>query len=191
MRAVYDILKEIALEEVCNAKHVEFGLTHNSLGVEGVFIGDRPAWNLLKNRLVLNSTATADVRDAVKNIEVEVLGMASSGIYINTLTDVASGEINTGVTPGGGVKLTGSKIKVTGDAEGVGIHLTEVNTETVVNIPFTSILDNEPSKIIFIVPADLPAGDYKLSITTQFSNNSTSLNEPRTYIFDYILTCNM
>jgi hypothetical protein len=189
MRAVYDILKEIALEEVCNAKHVEFGLTYNSLVVDGVFIGDHPAWNHLKNHLILNSTATADVRDALKSIEVEVLGMASSGIYINTLTDVASGEINARITPGGGVKLTGSKIKVAGNAEGVGIHLTEINTETVTDIPINSIIDNEPSKIIFIVPADLPAGDYKLSITTQFSAN-VLLKEPRTYIFGYVLECN-
>jgi hypothetical protein len=96
------------------------------------------------------------VRNAVKSIEVEVLGMASSGIYINTLTDVASDEIN---------------------------------TETVTDISINSIIDNEPSKITFIVPADLPAGDYKLSITTQFSAN-VLLKEPRTYIFGYVLECN-
>jgi hypothetical protein len=190
MKASYDILREVALEEVCNGKHVEFGLSYNSLGVEGVFIGDHPAWDREKNRLVFVSTAAADVRQALKSIEVEVLGMASSGLFINTLTDVVSGEVNTRITPGGGVKLTGSKIKVAGDAEGVGIRLTEITTEEVVHIPTTSIPENEPSKIIFIVPPDLPAGDYRLSVTTQFLPNATLLKEPRTYVFDYVLTCN-
>jgi hypothetical protein len=190
MKAVYEILREIALEEVCNAKRVDFGLTYNGLGVEGVFIGDHPVWDREKHSLVLTSIAAADVRQALKTIDVEILGMASSGIFVNSLTDVVSGEINTRITPGGGVKLAGSKIKIAGDAEGTGIHLTEINTETVTDIPATSVLDNEPSKITFIVPANLPAGDYKLSITTQFANHTILLKEPRTYIFDYALECN-
>jgi hypothetical protein len=190
MKAVYGILREIALEEVCNSKHVEFGLTYNSIGVEGVFIGDHPTWDREKNHLAFVSTAAADVRQALKDIEVEILGMASSGIFVNSLTDIVSSEVNARLTPGGGVKLTGSKMKVVGDKAGVGIHLTEINTETVVNIPATSILDNEPSKILFIVPANLPAGDYKLSITTQFANHTILLKEPRTYVFEYVLECN-
>jgi hypothetical protein len=47
---------------------------------------------------------------------------------------------------------------------------------------------NDPSKVSFIVPADLPAGDYRLSVTTQFSTNAPNLKEPRTYIYDYVLT---
>ncbi|MDR1340859.1 MAG: DUF4469 domain-containing protein [Prevotellaceae bacterium] len=191
LEAAYLLLREIAVEELCNAKHVEFGLTHNSLLVDGIFIGDHPTWNKDKNSLRLGAVASVDVRKSIETIEVEVLGMASSGIFINTLTDVVSGETNSVITPGGGVKLTGSKMKVTGDSEDVGIHLTEINSQTVFGIPATSILDNDPSKITFIVPADLPAGDYKLSITTQFSNFATDLKEPRTYIFDYVLACNV
>jgi hypothetical protein len=52
--------------------------------------------------------------------------MAASGTYVNTLTDVASGEVNSRLTPGGGVNLTGVKIKIAGDAPGVGIHLKEM-----------------------------------------------------------------
>jgi hypothetical protein len=189
MRAVYDILREVALEEVCNSKNVEFGLTHNRIGVNGVFIGDHPSWDSTVNSLSLVSIATAEVRETLtNNIEVEILGMAQSGVFINTLTDVASGEINARITPGGGVNLSGVKIKIAGEASGVGLHLTEINTETVRDIPLTSVLVNEPSKITFIVPADLPAGDYRLSLITQFASGSV-LKEPRTYVFDYILVC--
>ncbi|WP_423129874.1 DUF4469 domain-containing protein [Gaoshiqia sp. Z1-71] len=45
---------------------------------------------------------------------------------------------------------------------------------------------DDPSKITFVVPASLPAGDYKLSICTQFAVN-TWLKEPRTYLFYYVL----
>jgi hypothetical protein len=190
MRAVYDLLRGLAVEEVCSLKHVEFGLGHNRLGCEGIFIGDHPTWDSKVNNLYLISTAAADVREIISNdIEVEVLGMAASGTYINLLTDVTSGKINTCITPGGGVNLSGVKIRIVGDAEGVGLHLTEINTGTVTDIPATSVLINDPSKLTFIVPTNLPAGDYKLSLTTQFSHNSM-LKEPRTYVFDYVLACN-
>jgi hypothetical protein len=41
--------------------------------------------------------------------------------------------------------------------------------------------------VSFIVPADLPAGDYKLSLTTQYSSSGVLLKDPRTYTFDYVL----
>jgi hypothetical protein len=189
MKASYEILKEVALEEVCGAKQVEFGLTHNGLGVNGVFVGDHPVWNGSEHSLLLHAAATVEVRNAIKGIAVEVLGMAQSGLFINSLTDVVSGEINARITPGGAVNLTGVKIKIAGDAPGVGLHLTEINTETVTEIPMTSIPVNEPSKITFVVPVDLSAGDYRLSITTQFLPNTTLLKEPRTYIVDYVLAC--
>jgi hypothetical protein len=188
MRAVYKILTAIALDEIRNGKQVEFGLSHYGLTINGVFIGDHAAWNSDEHSLALQATATAEVRNALKEIAVEVQGMAASGMYVNTLTDVTSGEVNARLTPGGGVNLTGVKIKLAGDEPEVGIHLTEINTTAVVDIPTASVLINEPSKITFIVPTDLPAGDYKLSITTQFTTN-TLLKEPRTYVFDYVLAC--
>jgi hypothetical protein len=188
MKASYEILKEVALEEVCGAKQVEFGLSHYGLGVNGVFIGDHPVWDRNAHSLLLHASATAEARQALKNIEVDVLGMAQSGAFINSVTDVVSGEVNARLTPGGSVNLTGVRIKIAGDAPGVGLHLTEINTGTVTDIPATSVPVNDPSKIIFVVPADLPAGDYKLSIVTQFSH-SALLKEPRTCVFDYILSC--
>jgi hypothetical protein len=151
----------VALEEVCNGKQVEFGLSHYGLKVNGVFTGDHPAWKDGEHSLLLSAVATAEARETVKTVAVEVIGMAASSTYINTLTDVVSGETDAVITAGGAVNLTGVKIR---------------------------IAVNEPSKITFIVPANLPAGDYKLSLVTQFTGN-TLLKEPRTYVFEYVLAC--
>jgi hypothetical protein len=188
LKAAYEILKETAIEEVCGGRQVEFGLTHCRLNVNGVFIGDHASWSDGEHKLFLQATPTAEVRNALKNITVEVRGMAQSGAFINMLTDVATGEINTRITPSGGVNVTGVKIKVAGNAPGVGIFLTEINGGDPIMIPATSILINDPSKISFIVPSFLSPGDYRLSIVTQFSGNTT-LKEPRTCVFDSILAC--
>lgn len=45
--------------------------------------------------------------------------------------------------------------------------------------------DEDPSKVTFIVPADLPEGDYQLVLNTQFTGTKTLLKEPRSYAFEY------
>jgi len=188
LKASMEILKEIAIEQIANGASVNFGLGYFNLTVNGVFIGDHAKWDSSQHSLLVNSTPTAGLRDAVKATTVDVRGMAVSGPVINKLTDVGSGEENTRLTPGGGVNLTGSKIKVEGDAPGVGISLINQATEEVIPIPQTSILVNEPSKITLLVPATLAPGDYKLSLCTQYSPSAkTPLKEARTYLFEYVL----
>jgi hypothetical protein len=129
LKASYEILKEIAIEEVCDAKRMEFGLSHYSLAVKGVFIGDHAAWNAAEDSFCLQLTPTAEIRRAVNEITVKVRGMAQSGIYINTVTDVTTGEVHTCITPGGAVNLSGVKIEIIREpATGAGLFLTEVNS---------------------------------------------------------------
>ena len=188
LRASLDILKEVAVEEIANGASVYFGLGYFSLLVNGVFVGDHAKWDPAQHSLHVKATASADLRNTVKGIHVNVLGMAQSGLVINLVTDVASGEENTRLTPGGGVNLAGARIRIVGDSPDNGLRLTEQNSGAVTTIEPTAILVNEPSKVSFIVPADLPAGDYKLSLTTQYSHSSVLLKDPRTYVFDYVLT---
>jgi len=187
MRASMDILKEIAKEEIANGSSVSFGLGYFGMGVNGVFIGDNAKWDAAKHSLSIRVTPTADLRNAAKNATVDVRGMAEIGTVINSVTDVTSGEVNSRLTPGGGVNLTGSKIKIIGDNASIGISLINQATNEASIIPTTSILVNDPSKITFIVPATIAEGDYKLSIATQYTPTGVLLKEPRTFLFDYVL----
>jgi hypothetical protein len=187
LKASLDLLKEIAMEEVANGASVRFGLGYFNLRANGVFVGDNASWDSSQHSLDIHATPTAEFRNAIKTVTVDVRGMAATGTAVNSVTDVASGEENTRLTPGGGVNITGSRIRIDGDGAGVGLSLTNQDTSEVIAIPKTSILVNDPSKITFVVPAALPAGDYKLSVCTQFIGSGALLKEPRTYTFDYVL----
>ncbi|MGV8095655.1 MAG: DUF4469 domain-containing protein [Mangrovibacterium sp.] len=187
LKASLDILKGIAVEELTNGASVRFGLGYFNLKTNGVFVGDNARWDSSQHSLDIHVTPTGEFRNAVKAVSVDVRGMATSGLAINSVTDVASGQENTRLTPGGGVNITGSRIKIDGDGPGVGLSLTNQDTSEVTAIPNTSILVNDPSKVTLILPAGLPAGDYKLSICTQFAGSGTLLKKPRTYVFDYVL----
>lgn len=187
LKASLEILKQIAIEQIANGASVRFGLGYFNLSVNGVFIGDSARWDSNIHALNVNVTPIAELRETVRATAVEVRGLSASGLAINSLIDVSSGEENKRLTPGGGVNLTGSKIRINGDAQGVGISLINQITNESTTIPANSILTNEPSKISFVVPATLPSGDYKLSLTTQYSAAQTSLRDARTFLFDYIL----
>ena len=189
LKAGYEILKEVVLEQILEGKYVEFGLSHYGLGVRGPFKGEHPSWDDNVNSLYLRATTIALAREALKTILKEVRGVAATGIAVNTLTDKTSGKINTWLTPGGGVILKGYRIKIDGKAAGVGLFLTNVGTGEVTQVPMVSILDNDAGLVTFIVPANLIAGEYLLSIVSQFSPSNVELKEPRTYVFDHVLTC--
>ncbi|HEY4786140.1 MAG TPA: DUF4469 domain-containing protein [Bacteroidales bacterium] len=188
LKASMEILKEIGAEQLANGASVRFGLGYFNLVVNGVFIGDMAKWDSTQHSLTVNAVATADVRNRVNLATVDVRGMAASGLAINAVIDINSGKVNSVLTPGGGINITGSRIKIEGDKPTVGLSLINQTTNQVVPIPKTSILTNDRSKISAIVPAGLTAGDYKLSICTQYSNANTSLKEPRTFVFEYLLT---
>jgi hypothetical protein len=190
LKASYMLLRDAAIELMLHGASTEFGLGNNHPVVNGIFIGDHPKWDPEKNEFSLSSTLSPDVRKATKKVKVKVLGMAQSGTYINTLTDVTSGEVNSRITPGGGVNLSGIKIEIAGNLPGTGLKLINQETGEETEIPKTSILTNLPSALTFIVPANLPAGNYKLSLATQFmGRKDVFLKEIRTYVFEYVLAC--
>lgn len=187
LRASYDLLYEAAMEETCEGASVEFGPVNISVKVRGPFYGDNPSWDPSVNSLQPSAIPNAAFRKAVKDIPAQLRGMATVGVFINTVTDVTTGQMNTCLTPGGGVNLTGSKMKIgTGEEEGIRLIRQDNGEETIV--PMTSVLVNKPSCISFIVPASLPPGDYCISITTAYTGSgNVSLKVPRTFVFDQIL----
>jgi hypothetical protein len=175
MKATYSAMKTEALKGIVRGEIVNFGLGHVVLDVEGVFEGDSPIWNPEKHKLVATITTTKELRETLKVTPVNVIGLAPGKAAISTITDVVTGKINEVLTPNGMASIRGTRIKIEGEKEGVGLFLTEQDSQTVTQIPVTTIGMNDPSRIMFIIPADLPAGDYVLSIGTQFGGHSKQL----------------
>ena len=187
MKAAIEQLTQVAIEELCNGATIKFGFAHASLTVNGVFYGDNAQWNPAEHSLSVSLQPTAELREAVAATSVQVRGMASTGLFINQVTDVASGMVNQKLTPGGGVVVSGQKLRIAGSDPAVGLMIVNTQTQAEVVVPPTSWLQNDPSRISFIVPADIPDGVYRLKITTQFASNGLELKESRVAISGYDL----
>jgi hypothetical protein len=181
--AVMNIMKRVAIREIANGGSVQFGLGYFSLDVRGVFIGEHAKWDPNVNSLHVKVTASEELREAVKKAHVEVRGLASSGAFINSVTDAESGEVNTRLTPGGGLTISGVKIKIAGPSSSNRIEIID-DIGIGYDVPAKSVLTNTPTKITFIVPQNLPKGKYRVKLTTQYSTSSTLLKAPRSITFN-------
>jgi hypothetical protein len=187
MRATLRAVDAEAMKAVARSEIVNYGLGHIALDTNAVFIGDAPVWDPEKDRLVARITPSKALREALKSTPVRILGMAPDNSVISFVTDVTTGKVNETLTLGGMVNLRGSRVKIVGNKPGIGLWLTNVDTQEEVEVPSTAIGMNDPKRISFVVPATLAAGNYILSIVTQFVNGSTLLKEPRTLRLGYVL----
>jgi hypothetical protein len=118
------------------------------------------------------------LKELLAKIEVENEGLAGDGAYIDEAADAHSGTLNSALTPGGMLHITGHKIKVGGSDAACGVWF--VNEAGGARTKVTENLGlNRPTEVMAQIPA-LAAGKYRLEIVTQYSNGTIQLKEPRT-----------
>lgn len=126
------------------------------------------------------------LRNELSSVEVEIMGMADNGLSIFRVTDVKTGSVNDLLSPNRNLKITGRKIRVAGDNEGVGVYFVNQVSGERIRVDPADLVINNPSELVIVIPG-LEAGRYKLQVTTRYSKH-VLLKEPRTVVFDKVLT---
>lgn len=155
--------------------------------VTGTWIGSNAKFDATQHKITLDITPSAEMREALTQVGVEVLGTKEDGgAYIGLVTDTATGKTDGSITAGDDIKIEGEKIKVSPEGEdGLGVFL--VGSDGTVTQVTRRLTQNEPKTIIARVPA-LAAGKYTLKIVTRFSSSSQALKETRTLEYNKALT---
>jgi hypothetical protein len=121
--------------------------------------------------------ALRHLKDLLLRVKIENEGMAGDGAYIDEIIDVHSEALNSALTPGNMVHITGSKIKVEGEESVCGVWLVNQADQTRTKIT-EHLAVNRSSELLGLIPP-LAAGMYKLEIVTQFTGSGVLLKEPR------------
>ena len=174
LRHVLDLENRVVMKLLLNGMRVNNGLFEAAPQCKGVVRGT--AWDPAVNSIYVNFKQGKEMREAIRSTTINVIGEKGSTFYLSTSLDAATGATDFSATPGANLTLTGKNIKVADPPVGIALIASD-DTET--KIPAGAIGVNQPSKLVFIVPATLAAGDYTLRLTTQFSGSSASLKEPR------------
>lgn len=178
-------LKEMTYQ-LCDGYSVNTGYFTAGTQIRGVFDSPVETFNSEKHSILFQFNQGEKLRAEISNIEIEILGVADASSAILQVTDVKSGTVNDILTPGRNLKISGSKIKVTGDNTNNGIYFVNIATNDRTPVDISDVVVNNPSEIIVVIP-DLPAGTYKLEVVTQYAGGNL-LKEPRTAEFDKTLT---
>ena len=184
--AVELFLKEMAYR-LCDGFAVNTGYFTAVPVVRGVFLNPNETFDPQRHTLQFQFTQGELMRREIEDVEVKIMGVAETGLYIGQVEDMKSRTVNEVLTPGFNLRVTGTKLRVVGDKPGVGIFFRETVTNTATKVDEADIVINNPSELMIIIPA-LPAGTYQLEITTQYSTGNKLLKEVRSAVFDRPLT---
>ena len=135
-------------------------------------------WDPQVNSLYVNFQQGKVLREALKDVEVVVAGKRQKPFYISGCWDQATGRTDFVATAGRCFTLTGKNLKVMGTHPSVGITLTNEAGECI-RIAEGCMVGNWPSKLMLIIPEDMPEGEYELRVTTQSSSGTHLLKVPR------------
>lgn len=147
-------------------------------GANDVFDKKRHAVNL-------NMTAGTLLRSALSKIKCEKTGTASTDPYISEVKDVVSDTVNTILTRGAVVQITGSRLKFDQKDSSQGIFFVP---ETGAPVRAAVIAENKPARLMAIIPADLAAGTYYIEVRTKHANATKQLKTLKTGRFAKPLT---
>ena len=176
--AVKLFLKEMAYR-LCDGFAVNTGYFTAVPVVRGVFLNPNETFDPQRHTLQFQFTQGELMRREIEDVEVKIMGVAETGLYIGQVEDMKSRTVNEVLTPGFNLRVTGTKLRVVGDKPGVGIFFRETATNTATKVDEGDIVINNPSELMIIIPA-LPAGTYQLEVTTQYSMGKQWLKEQRT-----------
>lgn len=155
---------------------VNTGLFHAVPQFRGTIVNG--AWDPERNSIYVSFTQDKDLREAIAETSVDILGDKASGMYISGVKDAATQATDGTMTPGRNFTISGRLLKVAGEDPKVGITIrNEEAGETL--LPADMLTVNNPSQLVILVPADLAPGEYTLTVTTQYTGSGTPLKTPR------------
>lgn len=183
--SVFNQHDRIIRELLQNGTSVLTGVAQYTPSVGGVWNSSTEKYNPEKHKVSVSISPSAELRKALSVVGLEVLGVKDSTARIGLVTDTATGLTDGSMTPGDDILISGEKIRVAGDAEGVGVFF--IDSKGVETAVTRRLTQNDPKTVIARVPAELAEGTYTLRIVTQYSNSNTLLKSPRVIEYEHAL----
>lgn len=170
--AVLQIYGEVCASLIADGSALNTPLMNTALSISGVFNGANDSFDKKRHTVNLNITAGTALKAAIGKIRCEKTGTASTDPYITEVSDIVSGTVNTTLTKGGVVQLTGSRLKFNQKDLSQGIFFIP---ETGNPVRVSVIAENKPARLMAIIPADLEAGTYYIEVRTKYANATKQL----------------
>lgn len=184
--AVNMFLREMGYQ-LCDGFSINTGWFTAKSQIKGVAKKSTEQYDKKKHTLFFEFHQGALLRKELKNVVVEILGVADTKAVIGEVIDIKTGSVNKLLTPNRNLKVVGYKIKIVGNNVANGIYFVNQTTFERTKVDDSDIAVNTASELIAVIPT-LTTGTYLLEITTQYSGGGKVLHTPHTSAFGNVLT---
>ena len=173
---VVSLYQRVLTRLVLSGYSVNTGMFRLAPGFKGLVEGG--VWDAGRNSIRVTFTQGKELRQAIAQTPVKILSRRAEGIVILSGRDTSTGATDFTATAGRNYELRGRRLKVEGTDPAVGIELADGQGYTLCLGP-DMLAVNMPTRLVFLLPPDLPAGTYTLTVTSQRSNAGQLLRQPR------------
>lgn len=176
----FRLMEQKIRDEVYAGNRVQTLLARFSPSISGVFNAEGEV-DPKQHKCDINIAPTAEFRQGLSRVKLHYTenmrrnGGAAITLVLNRITDRVDGPF----APGEIALVKGNKIKcLNADGTGKG-RILLTNRATGEQWETNLIGDNYPRRLTFIIPHDLPSGEYKLQIETYYTTGTWLLRKPR------------
>jgi hypothetical protein len=155
--------------------------------IQGVFDGLNDNYDGNRHKMWFNMQPGLLLSNVPVKMKVKKLS-AELKCYIESVTDVKTGSVNSFLTPGKNIRILGQKLKIEGPDPACGLYFVSPNNHgQQIKVESSEFIVNNPSEIVAVVPK-LAKGNWHIRLVTQYCSNGKYLKSPKDIIFDKTLT---
>ncbi|MCL2127544.1 MAG: DUF4469 domain-containing protein [Treponema sp.] len=162
-------------------------LFQTSVSIKGSFNGANDGFDSSRHKLRLNLRPGPLLKNVPGKLKVRKLNPGLKS-FIVSVTDVKTGSVNSSLTPGKNVRITGQRVKIMGDDPSCGLYfIPEKPQNDPVKVEVSDYVVNNPSELIAVIPK-LGKGNWKLKLVTQFCPGPKLRKDAQSVTFEKDLT---
>ena len=143
-------------------------LINTAFSISGVFDGADDSFDGKRHSVNLNINSGTALKDALTKVKASKAETVSTDPFITAVTDKLNGTTDT-VKTGSVMEILGSRLKFDAKDEEQGVFA--VSGTTVVRC--ASVVENKPARLIVLLDASVPAGDFTLEVRTKLTGNGS------------------
>ncbi len=165
---LYLFIKTVA-SILVDGSHIHLPFLKITTSIRGKFTGKQDKFSHARHKVNINANPGKTLKAVAADITVQKVQASRPKADISQVYDFAHETHNQTLTAGGLAEVQGTYLKInTVDAQ-QGIFLTMPDQA---DIRITQLYQNTPSRLMFVVPTDIPAGMYQLSVRTTVGNST-------------------
>jgi hypothetical protein len=166
--AFFEELITVILKALLQGFAINTPLFNMSFSISGNFNGPDDTFDPARHSINITITPGLRVKEIISKINLSKVTVTKPKPVVTDFFDHSSQNHNDTVTKGGIGKLTGVKLQIDEKDEQQGIFFIPLLGGTIYKST-GFLVKNDPSELIFTIPADLIPGEYNIEVRAKIS----------------------